>query len=179
VLTKPLGTGTQFAADMRHRARGHWVHNALEQMSRSNADAAGIVADHGARAATDVTGFGLLGHLVEMTRPSDVDAVVDLEALPVLEGAMETLEAGIFSSLQPDNVRLRRAIRNQADIVDLPRYPLLFDPQTAGGLLAGVPEENVEDCLQALREAGYGRTKVVGRVEELSDELEPVVVTSS
>ncbi|MFB6372871.1 MAG: selenide, water dikinase SelD, partial [Bradymonadaceae bacterium] len=177
ILTKPLGTGTLFAADMRHKARGHWVHGALEQMSLSNADAAGILADHGAQAATDVTGFGLLGHLVEMTRPSEVDAVVDLEALPVLDGAMETLEAGIFSSLQPDNVRLRRAIRNQTDVVDLPRYPLLFDPQTAGGLLAGIPEAQVEDCLAALREAGYERATVVGRIEELSDEIEPIVVS--
>jgi len=176
VLTKPLGTGTLFAADMRYEARGDWIHGALESMRVTNDRAADTMAAHGAKAATDVTGFGLLGHLVEMTRPSDVDAHVDLDALPVLDGAMQTLDAGIFSSLQPENVRLRRAIRNQSEVVDDPRYPLLFDPQTAGGLLAGIPEEQVEGCVEKLRESGYPETAVVGRVEEMSDELEPIVI---
>lgn len=176
VLTKPLGTGTLFAADMRYEARGDWIQGALDSMSISNADAAEIMADHGAKAATDVTGFGLLGHLVEMTRPSKVDAHVDLDALPVLSGAMQTLDAGIFSSLQPENVRLRRAIRNQAEVVDDPRYPLLFDPQTAGGLLAGIPEEEAGDCVEQLRASGYPETTVVGHVDEMSDELEPILV---
>ncbi|HCP79706.1 MAG TPA: hypothetical protein DIU11_18825, partial [Pusillimonas sp.] len=65
--------------------------------------------EHGATACTDLTGFGLLGHLVEMTRPSGVDAELYLDALPVLEGAAETAALGILSSLQPANVRLRRA----------------------------------------------------------------------
>ncbi len=178
VLTKPVGTGTLFAADMRHKAKGRWIHEALDSMAQLNDRAASIVAKHGAQACTDVTGFGLLGHLVEMTRPSKVDAVVDLESLPILTGAMDTIEAGIFSSLQPDNVRLRKAVRNQEDVVDHDRYPLLFDPQTAGGLLAGVPGENVDACLQELREAGYDEACVVGRIEPLSDDIQPIEVRS-
>ncbi|MFB6263773.1 MAG: selenide, water dikinase SelD [Bradymonadaceae bacterium] len=174
ILTKPLGTGTLFAADMRQKARARWIDGALDRMAISNQRAGEILADHGAAACTDVTGFGVLGHLVEMTRPSEVDAVVDLDALPVLDGAMETLGEGIFSSLQPENVRLRRAVRNQEDVLDHQRYPLLFDPQTAGGLLAGVPEENAGACLEELRESGYPEARIVGRVEPMSDELEPI-----
>lgn len=93
VLTKPLGTGTLFAADMRHAAKGRWIQAAITSMVQSNRAAADCVHRHGATACTDVTGFGLLGHLVEMTRPSAVDAVIDLEALPILQGALETAAA--------------------------------------------------------------------------------------
>ena len=108
---------------------------------------------HGATACTDLTGFGLLGHLVEMTRPSGVDVELELSALPLLDGAAETAAAGILSSLQAANVRLRRALRNQGEALTHPNYPLIFDPQTAGGLLACVPAATADDCLAALRDA--------------------------
>ncbi len=112
ILTKPVGTGTLLAADMRLKAKARWVAAAVAHMTASNATAAAILRRYGVHAATDVTGFGLLGHLVEMVKASGVDATLDLTAVPLLDGARETLRAGIFSSLQPQNVRLRRAIRN-------------------------------------------------------------------
>jgi selenide,water dikinase len=112
ILTKALGTGTLFAADMRQRAKGRWISAALESMLQSNRAGARCLRCYHATACTDVTGFGLLGHLVEMTRASAVDVELDLTQLPVLAGAVETVATGIFSSLQPQNVRLRRAIRN-------------------------------------------------------------------
>jgi selenide,water dikinase len=174
VLTKPLGTGTLFAADMRARAKGRWIEDALRSMLQSSGQAAKILIAHGARACTDVTGFGLLGHLVEMTRASNVDAEIEIGNLPVLDGAAERLAAGIFSSLQPANVRLRRAIHDPAKVAAHPLYPLLFDPQTAGGLLAAVPEENVAGCLAALKAAGYARATRIGRVGVRSDVPEPI-----
>ena len=124
-----------------------WIDAALDSMQVSNRAAAACLMAHGARACTDLTGFGLLGHLVEMTKPSGVDAELELDALPLLDGARETAAAGILSSLQPANVRLRRALRNQEAALGHPAYPLLFDPQTAGGLLASVPAERAEACL--------------------------------
>lgn len=174
ILTKPIGTGTLFAAHARLGARGRWIDAALEGMCQSNRQGASTLREHGATACTDLTGFGLLGHLVEMTRPSEVDAELDLSALPLLEGAEETVAAGILSSLQPANVRLRRAIRDQADWVDHPRYPLLFDPQTAGGLLASVPAERAEACLAALHAQGYSRAVIIGRVLAPGEALEPI-----
>ncbi|MFT6582677.1 MAG: selenide,water dikinase, partial [Alphaproteobacteria bacterium] len=127
-------------------------------------------------ACTDVTGFGLLGHLVEMVRASGVDVDLDLSAIPYMEGAEETVRAGIVSSLQPQNVRLRRAIANLDDASQDPRYPLIFDPQTAGGLLASLPAERAEGCIQALKGLGYDRSAIIGRVKVEGDALQPITI---
>ncbi len=145
-------------------------------MTQSNAAAAAILHRHGATAATDVTGFGLLGHLVEMVRASGVDASLDLAALPLLAGVPETLSMGIFSSLQPQNVRLRRAIRNLEDAGRAALYPVLFDPQTAGGLLASVPRAEASACLMELRAAGYARCAIIGAVAAQSQALAPITI---
>lgn len=176
ILTKPIGTGTLFAAHALLKARGRWIDAALVAMCQSNRLGAQCLQEHGATACTDLTGFGLLGHLVEMTRPSGVDAELELAALPVLEGAEETSAAGILSSLQPANVRLRRALRNQQQALHHPRYALIFDPQTAGGLLASVPQERAGACVEALRALGYAQAAIIGRVLAQGKALEPVVL---
>jgi selenide,water dikinase len=176
ILTKPLGTGTLLAADMRRKAKARWVMNAIAHMIQSNRKAADVLRRHEVHAATDVTGFGLLGHLVEMVRASDVDVTISLACVPLLDGAMETVRLGIFSSLQPQNVRLRRAIRELETVAGHALYPLLFDPQTAGGLLAAVPLERAELCVDALRAAGYAAADVIGFVSARSAALEPVTL---
>lgn len=176
VLTKPVGTGTLFAADMRHRAKGRWIAAALAGMVQSNREGAACLFAHGATACTDVTGFGVLGHLVEMAKPSGVDVELDLGAIPILDGALETVAGGIFSSLQPQNLRLRRAVRNGAAAAEDPRYPLLFDPQTAGGLMASVPKERAVDCVDALRDLGCARAAIIGTVLPSSNRLEPITL---
>jgi selenide,water dikinase len=176
ILTKPIGTGTLFAADMRGKAKGRWVDGAIQSMLVSNQAAAACLHRRGATACTDVTGFGLLGHLVEMTRASDADVQLDLAAVPMLDGAEQTVAAGILSSLQPQNVRLRRAVRDPESLRTHPRYPLLFDPQTAGGLLASVPADAASACLDELHELGYPFAAIIGRVEPRSTEAAPVQV---
>jgi selenide,water dikinase len=174
VLTKPLGTGTLFAADMQHKARGRWIEDAVKSMIQSNRQAAEALYAHGATACTDVTGFGLLGHLVEMIKPSAVDVEIDLAALPLIDGALETVAMGILSSLQPANLRLRRAIANREEAITSPLYPLVFDPQTSGGLLASLPANNTDACLHELIKRGYGQAAIVGRVKAQGANLEPV-----
>ena len=176
VLTKPLGTGALFAADMRHKARGAWITAALDVMQQSNHAGARCLHRRGATACTDVTGFGLLGHLVEMIRASEVDVELDLGAIPFLAGALDTVAAGITSSLQPQNLRLRRAVRDHEKAAGDPRWPLLFDPQTAGGLLASVAGSEAGGCVEELRALGYPRAALIGRVLVRSDALEPVVL---
>ena len=178
ILTKPIGTGTLFAAHAQLAAKGRWIDAALQSMIQSNRLGAHCLRDFGATACTDLTGFGLLGHLVEMTRPSGVDAEIVLSQLPLLDGALETVAAGIVSSLQPANVRLRRALRNQEDFVNHPRYPLIFDPQTAGGLLASVPADQSDACVAALRALGYTHSAIIGRVLPAGEALEPVVLVA-
>jgi selenide,water dikinase len=176
ILTKALGTGTLFAADMQQKAKGRWIDEAIVSMVQSNRIASQILFSHGATACTDVTGFGLLGHLVEMIKPSGVDVEIDLQSLPLIDGALETVEMGILSSLQPANVRLRRAIRNRQAASDSVLYPLVFDPQTSGGLLASIPLAKADKCLQQLIQAGYSRSAIVGRVVTESKNLEPVTL---
>jgi selenide,water dikinase len=171
-----LGTGTLLAADMRGKAKARWVMAAIAHMVQSNRRAAEILRRHGVHAATDVTGFGLLGHLIEMVRASEVDVTLAIERVPLLEGARETVALGVFSSLQPQNVRLRRAIRDLAAATRHPLYPLLFDPQTSGGLLAAVPLAQAERCVAALRGAGYAGADLIGFVAARSDALEPVTL---
>jgi len=170
ILTKPIGTGTLFAANMRGKAKGRWVDGAIKSMLVSNQAAAEVLYENGVTACTDVTGFGVLGHLVEMTKASGCDVDLMIDALPLLDGALETVSAGILSSLQPQNVRLRRAITNAEEWYWHLSYSLLFDPQTAGGLLASIPEEKAEACLSDLRTQGYQSAMLVGRVKQRGTE---------
>ncbi len=176
ILTKPIGTGALLAAHMRGKAKARWAMAALAHMTQSSRAAASILRAHGATAATDITGFGLIGHLVEMVRAGNVDATLTLPAVPLLDGLRETVAAGIFSSLQPQNVRLRRAIRNLDEAAAHPLYPALFDPQTAGGLLASVPRERAQACVAALQAAGYASAAIVGSVEPRSQALAPIAI---
>ncbi|MDP6581890.1 MAG: selenide, water dikinase SelD [Vicinamibacterales bacterium] len=169
VLTKGIGTGTLFAAEMRMRAKGRWIDGAIQAMRQSSRAAAAALRRHGATACTDVTGFGLLGHLVEMTRASGVDARLALSSVPVLDGALETSGAGLLSSLHPHNVRLRRAVADVERAATDPRYSLLYDPQTAGGLLAGVPADRADACVADLHAQGYEQADVIGSVELRGD----------
>lgn len=99
-----------------------------------------------------------------------------LSSLPLLDGALQCVEAGILSSLQPANLRLRQAIRNPEAFVKDPRYALLFDPQTAGALLASVPAAAAPHCIAALQAAGYRHGAVIGRVTAQGDRVEPIVL---
>ena len=168
VLTKPLGTGTLLAADMRGKARGRWVSAAIEHMVQSSRAAADCLFEHGAGAATDVTGFGLLGHLAGLVEASGVDAEIDLDAVPFLDGAEETMRMGIESTLQPENMRLSRHVANHEEVRGDRRYRLIYDPQTAGGIVAGVPADRADACVAALGERGYGAAARIGSVHAWS-----------
>jgi len=177
VLTKALGTGTLFAADMRRKAKGRWIDNALNSMLLSNQAAASCLHKHGATACTDVTGFGLLGHLVEMTHSSDKKVEINLDALPILEGAHEMVAAGFLSSLQEQNSRLRCSIKSPEELREHKNFPLLFDPQTSGGLLASIPIENMEACLAELHELNYPASTVIGKIMNDSKTEENISLT--
>ena len=161
-LTKPLGTGVIFAADMRAEAPCETVGAALASMVLSNSAAARIFRACGATSCTDVTGFGLLGHLVEMLQASGVDAELDLASLPRLQGTDALFERGLRSSLHAANAAFGAAL-DGLDPGD-PRAALLFDPQTSGGLLASVPDERAHECASALAAAGCGAAAQIGTV---------------
>lgn len=162
ILTKALGTGLIMAADMRGGVRAEIGAAALGSMLLSNATAGRRLATS-ASAMTDVTGFGLAGHLVEMTRASGLSARIDLAALPLLPGAWMLAQAGYRSSLTAQNELLKDALASEAALTD-PELALLFDPQTSGGLLAAVAAQDADACLAALHDAGYAAASRIGDI---------------
>lgn len=165
VLTKALGTGTLLAADMRGKASGTWIEGAIASMLQSNRAASRILRAHGASACTDITGFGLLGHLLEMTSRAQLGVTIYPDRLPVLEGARETASSGFLSTLQPKNERAAAGALGGVVLPTDPVYALLFDPQTAGGLLAAVPADLASSCVESLRNEGYAASTIIGTVD--------------
>jgi len=148
LLTRPIGSGVLLAAEMAGAADGRHVAALLRHMTRQQGDAGAILAQ--AHAMTDVTGFGLAGHIMAMCRASAVGAEINLEAVPLYDGALELSAAGHRSSLFDANHAAAPVEGAQGARADL-----LFDPQTAGGLLAAVPADQAETLCAALRKAGH------------------------
>jgi selenide, water dikinase len=160
ILTKPLGTGVILSAEMQGEAPGNVVARCLASMARPQGAAARLIAPH-AHAMTDVTGFGLAGHLLEMMEASGTAARIDLTFVPLLPGAEELSASGHGSTLLPAN----KAVMARIFLTESPRADLLFDPQTAGGLLAAVPASHARDIVARLRDSGEAAT-IIGAVEE-------------
>lgn len=163
LLTKPLGTGVILAAGMQGEALPAWTDAAMAAMQVLPFPAANCLVEHQATACADVTGFGLLNHLLEMLRASKVAAVVDLDRVPALPGALEALAGGVRSTLHPANLAAAAPLLDGAAAVPQARLALLLDPQTAGGLLAGVPAARAAACLATLRAAGHAAA-IIGQV---------------
>lgn len=177
VLTKPIGTGALFAADMRGQCKGEHVVEAIHSMIKSNITAgqAAMKFDVGVRACTDVTGFGLIGHLLEMLMANEdsngaldsIGAVMSIQDIPFLRGGLEASRVHIYSTLQPQNARNRRAVVNHPEAARAypVEYPLLFDPQTAGGLMFFVDPSRCGAFVKHLLDEGISAT-VIGELEE-------------
>ncbi len=164
ILSKPLGTGVVLAADMRGLARGAWVRATHAAMLRANASAAAVARAAGASACTDVSGFGLAGHLRELLRASGCTAALRLAALPALPGALALLARGVRSSYHAQNAEGRERLALDAALARDPAVELLFDPQTSGGLLFGVAADRAEAAVAALQQAGDGQAALIGEV---------------
>ncbi len=165
VLTKPLGVGVVTTALKHGSADPTLVGDAVRTMTRLNADAAEVARDFGLRGGTDVTGFGLVGHLHEMTAAAGLAARVHADAVPVLTGVPELVERGFG----PDGSRrtLANALASgwfDPGGLDPTRQLLLCDAQTSGGLLLAVPREHADQVVARLRERGDPRSAVIGEL---------------
>jgi len=164
ILTKPLGSGVVMAADMRGLASWSMVEGCLDNMLRSNRQAGDVLGEFAA-ALTDVTGFGLVGHLEAMLKNIPGEVALLIDQIPALTGAIELAEQGIRSSLYEANARPLGRIGKKIQETGMtthPVYPLLFDPQTSGGLLGLVPSVNTAGCLDALHAVGDRQARVIG-----------------
>ena len=166
LLSQGLGTGVLFAAAA---ARASWIDAALAQMQRSQAGLVPLLHRHGCLACTDITGFGLLGHLGEMLQASPAELRVELEpdALAALPGALELLAQGFASSLAPANARSLSLLGSRVQptaALSGAQQQLLIDPQTCGPLLAALPASQGEAAVAAMRQSGFGQAALIGRI---------------
>jgi len=169
VLTKPLGTGLLATAVKRSERSAVGEGGALQavyaagvrEMGRLNADAAAVARDAAATTATDVTGFGFLGHLHELAAASGLSAVVDFERVPLLPQVLELLDAGFVAGGTQRNVEFLEARLSGGD---MDARIILADAQTSGGLLFGCDPSAADEAVEALRALGHNAA-VVGSLQ--------------
>ncbi len=164
VLTKPLGFGVTTTALKQEKAEQQDVAEVVDWMKRLNKLAGQLALEFNLSGGTDITGFGLLGHAMEMANASGIALQLDFAKIPFTQGARRYAERGIFPGGGFDNRRHFESQVQFAPSIDEPNQMLMFDPQTSGGLLLGVPQKQVEDFLARAREVGQAAW-VIGSVE--------------
>ena len=162
VLTKPLGFGVTTTALKREQAESHDVLEAVTWMKRLNKTAGQLANEFGLRGATDITGYSLLGHGLEMASASGVALALEFNKIPFISAARKYAEMGCFPGGAFDNKSYFESQVEFAGSIDEENQMLLFDPQTSGGLLLGVPPEKLDAFLARARESDQGAW-VVGR----------------
>ena len=165
VLTKPLGIGVTTTALKNGSAKEEDVKQAVNWMSRLNGQAAALARQHGVRAATDVTGYSLLGHSVELAEASNVALRYFLPEIPFLANARSYAESWSFPGGSIDNRAYFRDRVSFAESIDEENQMLLFDAQTSGGLILSVPRQELGSLLSSVQEEGIAMW-VVGQVED-------------
>lgn len=158
ILTKPLGSGVLLTSLERGLLSGACQVELFKQLRQSNRDASRLCSTYGVQAVTDVTGFGLLGHLAEMCRASGVSAEIRVSDIPVMPGVEDSFRSGIRSTVHAGNQTVLKDVEGRASIPEV-----LFDPQTSGGLLIGIRQGCAKGLLELLVSKGY-RAALVGEV---------------
>jgi len=169
ILTKPLGTGTISFAAQVGKAKAAWLKEIGRSMSALNRKASEIMVETGVRAATDVTGFGLLGHLSEMAVQSGVTAEVYADAVPLFEGVLSCLRKQIISGAVERNREYASKFVERDKDVKEELETALYDPQTSGGLLMCIGAKKAQTIMNKLKKSGLDRAAVIGRIVERSE----------
>lgn len=161
ILTQAIGAGVIFAGLMVGHTKGKWLNQVINEIKQRKDNISDFIGKF-ANGCTDVTGFGLVGHLAEMTKNNPYGIIINLEKIPFFEGAEELSSNKVKSSLFPQNIdvlyEVSRNIKND------PRFDLCFDPQTAGGFLLSIKADKANHCVETLRKLGYSRCCEIGAV---------------
>jgi selenium donor protein len=177
VLGKALGTGILTTGVKRELTNPADLLVAVQSMRQLNAEASRVLSEFDVQAATDVTGFGLLGHLLEICRASAVSAHIQMTAPRVLPGALQLADKGCI----PDGTRRNESAAGGSvqwdESISASRRLVLLDPQTSGGLMAAVPPDQAEDASSALEAAGYA-SSVIGSFVKSSDTVVDIRISS-
>ena len=172
ILTKPLGMGIISSGIKNGRVSDATIDEAIAIMTALNRAASEVMLDHGVRHATDVTGFGLIGHLLEMLSKS-VSARLEWSVLPVLEEALALAGEGVLPGGTKRNAEAGEGRVSASGLDEAERW-LLFDAQTSGGLLMAVPPERTDDVLADLHSRGVEHARRIGSLERGDGRIEVV-----
>jgi selenide,water dikinase len=176
ILTKPIGSGVLFNAELKGKLNDATAFNScIESVTTLNRTAAEILAKFEVHAATDITGFGLAGHALEMAQGSEAALTIELDALPVMAQAMEMYNAGVTTGVNRHNREKTIPHLSLEESAAQDRQEILFDPQTSGGLFVALPEEQAGDALEQLRESGLEHAAVVGRTSQRDNSIHLVI----
>src|SRR6185436_11410065 len=165
ILTKPIGTGVISTGIKFEKTSAEVAESSVATMLTPGKYAAEAMREFEVKGATDVTGFALLGHAWEMARASNVTIEIDSGAVPLLDGALQLAAAGVITGADKTNREYVGEDISIAEAVSMEMRRLLYDPQTAGGMLIAIPAFRADDLLARLR-ANYPRAAVVGRVSD-------------
>ena len=168
VINKSIGTGVLLAALMQGKLPGAAYQPLVNAMLQSNYVALRLIQEFEISGITDVTGFGLAGHLAEMLTASQRSAEIRMSDVPVLPGCQDLIAEGIESTLAPDNRLVSKKVAIEASPSEL-EIASLFDPQTSGGLLFGVAENKAQRVIEFLKNEGFGDTVAIGQVTQNKD----------
>ena len=168
VLTKPLGSGVLFNANLKNWVSGNAMAACVKTLIHLNRSAAEAMRAFDIHAVTDVTGFGLAGHALEMAKSSQMTLKIQMDALPVMDEAMEMYRKGMTTGTNAFNRSLVADYTHFEKQYPEPEPQILYDPQTSGGLLAALPAEQAPDLIRALEQAGTPAAARIGETLPLS-----------
>ena len=170
ILTKPVGSGVIFNANLKNWVSDAALAECLQTLTTLNKRAAEILADFEVHAATDITGFGLAGHALEMAQGSAVAVEIDTGAVPIMSEALAMYEKGVGTGVNAANRALIEAFVHFEKELPIWHQEIFVDPQTSGGLLVSVPAMQGEQVLRALRDGGVEEAQQVGCVKARAGE---------
>jgi selenide,water dikinase len=176
IFTKALGTGVISTAIKKARAESAWIDAAVASMTTLNKQAAEVIGekDYRVHAMTDVTGFGLIGHAREMALASNVSLRIHADRIPLLPGALECVRAGYIPGGLNNNRDFAECVVAYEDGVPEDLRAILFDPQTAGGLLISVASDNSKQLTRSLKSAGVS----AARIGEVVGQTKPLITVT-
>lgn len=164
ILTKALGTGVLNNAVKYARPDQHFIDELIDSMCRLNRDSAAAMVKHGANACTDVTGFGLAGHAMQLAKASGVVLNFNVNVLPLLRGALWAVGEKLLTRGDKSNRIYTNEFVVNKGTVNTQKEHLLYDPQTSGGLLVSIPESRAEQLLKEIADNGDEAARIVGYV---------------
>ena len=170
ILTKPLGTGIVNTAIKAGLAAESLIKDVTRIMAELNAAAANVMKRFPVNACTDITGFGLIGHLAEMVSGSQLGVIINPETVPIIPDALDFANMGLVPAGAHRNRQFREAMVESPPDLDRAVQDILYDPQTSGGLLISVTSKEADNMVNQLRESGIAKAAIIGEVTDKPEE---------